>query len=455
MRLACLEIVQLARSATSRYKASAFVRVPFSDSCHGRQGIGTISIVRALPAGSHSRHPGLEELRAMAAILVVGLHSGVPYLRTPMIALAWPTHDPHPSPLVDAFYWCIECFIMPLFFVLSGWSAATLCERKLGWDFLADRTRRILVPLVVSMFLILPMVMFVWATGWIAFLDYPTQKYFSFAFEGDIRGNLWGLAHLWYLEYLYIYCVILAAGSWFLTRYLRKRSMASIGQSARLPFVLFPAAMTVAGAVLLTWDNRIVLGFHQTFHPVLSKLLYYAIYFFAGFTLKSLPQLQAVVRQLSGSFCLVAIGTFALLLPLIHARPTPGSAGFDRLLLGVCLAVFGVSTTLAIFGTFLKRERPARPWVLWVAQASLWTYVMHLPAVGLVQIDLAGWQGPTPVKYALVWSLAVLWTLLTYEGLVRKSWLGWLLHGERRAGQRDFSMATLRAMFTTSRSKAA
>jgi peptidoglycan/LPS O-acetylase OafA/YrhL len=55
-----------------------------------------------IPANYQGRLPGLEELRTLAALLVVGLHAGVPYVHTRIIGLSWPTHDSHPSALVDA-----------------------------------------------------------------------------------------------------------------------------------------------------------------------------------------------------------------------------------------------------------------------------------------------------------------------------------------------------------------
>jgi peptidoglycan/LPS O-acetylase OafA/YrhL len=403
-----------------------------------------------IPLNYQGRLPGLEELRSLAAILVVGLHSGVPYLRTRMTALSWPTHDAHPSALVDALYWCIEGFIMPLFFVLSGWSAATLCLKKNHLEFVADRTRRVLVPLFVASLLILPMMLFIWSAGWVIYLGYPPNKLLSFNFDGEMRGNLWGLAHLWYLEYLYVYCLALALvaglGSW-----IRRRPTLA----GRLPIMLFPAGMFVLAAIVLSWDRRVVLGFYQTYLPVPSKLAYYAIYFSAGIALKHLPALQSAVQRWSGTCSLIAAAAFGVLLPLIHGQDNPAFSLTDRVCLGVALAAFGVSTTLSIFGFFLGRSRPAQPWVLGLSEASLWIYVMHLPAVGLAQIDLAAWGGPTVVKFALVWTTAVVWTLLTYEGLVRNTWLGHLLHGERQLAQRGFSMTILRAMLVTSRSKAA
>jgi glucans biosynthesis protein C len=416
------------------------------DDTHAASGLEP----RLLLANAQGRLPGLEELRAMAAVLVVALHAGIPYLKTRMIAVVWPTFESRPSALVDAFFWCIECFIMPLFFMLSGWSAATLLKKHVGWEFLSDRTRRILLPLIVGSFLALPFMMYVWATGWIVFQDYPFHKYLSLRFDGEIRGNFWGFAHLWYLEYLYIYCLVLALVAWAMASLGLGRSPRSGGR-----FALLPGGMMAAGAIILTWDNRIVLGFYQTFHPVLSKLLYYGIYFCAGLALKSLPVLQEGAKRHFARFGLTAAGTFCVVLPLIHARSQTGLGSVERAALGLALAVFGVCTSLAIFGFFLTRQRPARPWVLAISEASLWIYIMHMPTVGLVHIDLATWQGPTVVKYLLTWLAAMVWTLLTYEGFVRKTWLGKLLHGERKLAQRGFSITTLRTMLSTSRSRAA
>jgi glucans biosynthesis protein C len=403
-----------------------------------------------IPTQNQGRLPGLEELRALAAVLVVGLHAGVPYLYTPMIGLIWPTRDPRPSVLVDAIFWGIESFIMPLFFVLSGWSAATLFAKKTGWTFVVDRSRRVLLPLGVAMLLILPLVLYVWVTGWVIYLNLPAFKLRSLRFDGEIRSNIWGLAHLWYLEYLYLYCLALAGLAWVTPR-------RGLNERPRfiVPLGLLPAGMMLAGAIILAWDNRIVLGFYQTYFPVPSKLAYYAIYFFAGVGLKRLPHWQISLRRWSPNFGLAAIAAFTCLLPLIHARPEPGFDKAEHVMLAIALASFGVSTTLAIFGFFLTRSKPAHPWVIGVAEASLWIYMMHLPAVGLMQIDLGTWTGATALKFALVWGMAMIWTLLTYEGLVRKTWLGRLLHGERQLVQRGFSMTTLRAMLVTSRSKAA
>ena len=50
---------------------------------------------------------------------LVALHAGVPYARHPMPGLIWPVSDSR-SGVVDAIFWSIEVFIMPLFLVMAG-----------------------------------------------------------------------------------------------------------------------------------------------------------------------------------------------------------------------------------------------------------------------------------------------------------------------------------------------
>ncbi len=105
---------------------------------------------------SQTRLHGFDALRAAAACLVIMLHAGTPYAFHPMPGLVWPTHDAAPSPVVDALFWWIECIIMPLFFVISGFFAAQLIGKLGAGDFVRHRTKRLLLPMLAGVLIILP-----------------------------------------------------------------------------------------------------------------------------------------------------------------------------------------------------------------------------------------------------------------------------------------------------------
>ena len=78
---------------------------------------------------------------------------------------------------------------------------------------------------------------------------------------------------------------------------------------------------------------------------------------------------------------------------------------------------------------YLTRESPARRYL---ADASYWIYLAHLPVVMAASVVASRVDGPWWLEFpvCLVGSLAVL--LGTYHLFVRYSALGVMLHGKRR-----------------------
>jgi peptidoglycan/LPS O-acetylase OafA/YrhL len=107
--------------------------------------------------------------------------------------------------------------------------------------------------------------------------------------------------------------------------------------------------------------------------------------------------------------------------------------------LSMCLFVFGFT------GLFLRYlERPV-PWIRYLSDSSYWLYLMHMPVLLVFQITVAG-TGWTPAVRALVVLAASVPTLLaSYHVLVRSTWVGAILNGQRystlspaeRAGRRE------------------
>ena len=80
-------------------------------------------------------------------------------------------------------------------------------------------------------------------------------------------------------------------------------------------------------------------------------------------------------------------------------------------------------------GKRLAGHPQLRERIRYVAEASFWIYLMHHPLVGLIQIDLK-WLLPTLSPFAkacLATSIALVWSLASYEWLLRTSKLGRLI----------------------------
>ncbi|MDG2224474.1 MAG: acyltransferase family protein [Rubripirellula sp.] len=104
---------------------------------------------------SERRHD-LDALRAFAMLLGIGLHAAIAYI--PNIGAGWPVSDINTQWGFGVFLAAVHGFRMPLFFLLSGFFTAMLW-RKRGLDSLIrHRMKRIVLPLFLGMFTVVPAV---------------------------------------------------------------------------------------------------------------------------------------------------------------------------------------------------------------------------------------------------------------------------------------------------------
>ena len=98
-----------------------------------------------------------------------------------------------------------------------------------------------------------------------------------------------------------------------------------------------------------------------------------------------------------------------------------------------CYSVMLWSLVWLVLGVFQKLCVGSSAVVRYLADASYWLYLIHLPIVIWLQVAVADapyhWSLKLPFVTAV--SLGVGW--LTYDAFVRSTWLGWLLNGKRQA----------------------
>ena len=103
--------------------------------------------------------------------LGVVLHGAAPYLHHPMPGLVWAVSGPAAgssgAAWLDGVFWWLHAWRVPMFFVLAGFFAALLAERRGAAAFMDHRNRRILVPLLASCLVILPVSYFAFGWGWV------------------------------------------------------------------------------------------------------------------------------------------------------------------------------------------------------------------------------------------------------------------------------------------------
>ncbi|GAA5507043.1 acyltransferase [Novipirellula caenicola] len=377
-------------------------------------------------AGRTSRVPakpkllGFDAVRGVAALAVVLLHACVPYLQNPMPGLVWSVRD-SASPSVDWLFWGIEVFIMPLFLVLAGFFAWQTFSNRGSGPLVRSRAKRLLVPLAFAVCVILPMDLYTWVLGWVGEGIVEPVKLKSLKFDGVVDQDLWGLSHLWFLHYVFFYVVVVAA----VARFDSLRNLCS-KIAERWPLAL--ALLAGTGVVTLLVAPEVVWGFQHAYLPVLSKWVYSGTFFAAGMLIAKVdPSLVFFENRVTS----MAIASVMLLLTAVSLGRWNLQYG-DSLLAHSGLAVVTVLAAYSV--TFLaiavsRRINHLSLTLQYLAAASFWIYLVHHPILGLVHIDLKQWMPATPpsVKMAAAFCIAVGLSLLTYEGLVRRTRLGRML----------------------------
>lgn len=191
----------------------------------------------------------LDWLRICAFFLLVLYHTGMYY-----VTWDWHIKTATPSEAIEPLMLLSSPWRMSLLFLIGGAAAAFLLEKLGGKGLAKERSKRLLLPLVFGMFFIVPPQAYFEVVSDVAYrgsyADFMTLYVSGYDGFCDHNGCLdmptWN--HLWFLPYLWVYTLILAA--------IGSRRMQAAGQALLRHlhgwklFVL-PVAFLAAGRILL------------------------------------------------------------------------------------------------------------------------------------------------------------------------------------------------------------
>jgi peptidoglycan/LPS O-acetylase OafA/YrhL len=304
---------------------------------------------------------------------------------------------------------------MQLFFLLSGYLSMALLRHRGVRGFVRNRVQRIALPLALSCATVLPVT-------WIAIAWASDGRS-----PGDILERIAGLpavirwmvfpllSHLWFL--------------WFL-------------------------CWMVAAFALLAWLHLLPTGRHRWWFVPLSLLpqlfMGQSMSGFFGpdtsFGLIPIPHLVLFY----GCFYFFGVATFAaegmdtrlgarwpLLLPAVAVLFVAGIAMVGiRPADALLQPAYAWAMSLALIGLFHARFPHPSRWVAWLADASYWMYLAHVPLVLTAQMVVREWSLPGDVKFFLILAAVTAALLVSYAWCIRPTIIGRILNGPRGSPQR-------------------
>jgi glucan biosynthesis protein C len=383
------------------------------------------------------RLAAIDVLRGVAMFLGIYIHAVISYLPTPLTELVWGIREAATSPVLEALFWWIHTFRLPLFFVIAGFFTVLVYDTKGPRAFVAHRARRLLLPLAVGLVVLLPLsYLYFWSCGVVNHLV-SDGEILSFEFDPRVLAALFGPMHLWFLQDLLLLSLI-AWSIWRLKDWLgateRSLERESLTGWHVAVSAVAPLALALPAALVLWISPAPLLAHRNTFVPDLARLAYYGWFFATGTALYRyravLPQVFAwPVSHLALSLAATA-GLLWLLPEQLHA-PTDS---LSRLAFVGCAALVAWLSIFGFMGVALRCFKGRHPTAHYLADASYWIYLVHMPLVCLLQLDLFGLPWAPEEKCCIVILTTVVLGLLTYQTMVRYTVIGACLHGPRKRG---------------------
>jgi peptidoglycan/LPS O-acetylase OafA/YrhL len=388
----------------------------------------------------------LDAVRGFALLLGIILHATISFIPAPR--RFWIIQDTHPSMTLALLFFAIHVFRMTTFFLMAGFFAHMSLHRRGAWGFAKDRMQRIGLPLVVAWPIVFAAIAVVvtWAAG------FPNGGPLSGAPNWPVLPRF-PLTHLWFLYVLlefYAAMLLLRSGVVWLDRSGRLRTRADrlIAQVMRSPLAAAIVAVPIGIAFSLdpTWvgwsgtpDKSLLTN--------LQALIGFGTAFGFGWLLHRQIDLLRILEKrwlihLVFAICLIAMSFFlAPSLTLSDVRSIPISIDTMRLAGAAFYALAIWTTTFAAIGLALRFMSGFSPTRRYLADASYWLYLIHLPIVMALQVAVSHLHWPWPIKFAIILVVALPVMLASYHLLVRYTYIGIVLNGRRSRRDRTPAVA--------------
>ena len=378
-----------------------------------------------------TRIHGMDALRAIAMLLGIVLHAVIAYRVFPNAA--WPS-DAHQWIGYDALYLWIHSFRMQVFFLVAGFFARLLYLKIGESAFLQHRLKRIVVPFVLSVIILVPL-----SIAPFLYYNYAEEQGMdtSQALLAMVHGMFgWnGLVHLWFLYYLLMFYATMMA----MIRLAQQMPVLK-NISRRLSFLadltnpVAIVSLVVLIVTILTFQGKLILEAYTGIKPNVAQFMYYGLFFGIGYWIHQRSDLiekistRAIPYLLIGSLLVVPL---TYLYAAAHGISQPNSSTYAALvrLIGACQTVLLVGGVLGGFIRFFTKENRT---LRYVSDAAYWLYLIHLPIVAWLQILLLHSSIYGVLRFWLIIIITACITLTTYQWFVRYTIVGNVLHGERR-----------------------
>ena len=313
----------------------------------------------------------------------------------------------------DIFLYLVYPWFMPVLFLVSGISSLLYLERHSDWEFIKNRTRKLLVPSTIGLFVfqfIQGYVSMSLGTGFTELTAAGVPKPVLFLIMA-----VSGIGVLWFVQLLWLYSMILV-----LLKKAERGKLLKLGAKAPIWLIwLFYFLIWGAAQILNT--------------PIISvyRIAFYFVFFILGYYVFSNDE---VMEKLKGyAIFLIVIGVFAC--AIFSALYFSTGANYadepvNRNPLYAACAYFG---SLAVLSGMARFGDCGNRFTKWMSRRSFGLYVFHYLGISAVALLIAK-RGllPAPVCYLSSLAAGFAFGFGLYEIISRIPFFRWAVLGIKK-----------------------
>ncbi|GAB3947788.1 hypothetical protein GCM10028805_20670 [Spirosoma harenae] len=336
-----------------------------------------------LPNANTTRRYDLDWLRVIAILTLLFYHTGMIY-----VSWGWHIQSIEQSyPMEIVMRW-LHLWRMPLLFFISGAGTFFALKKRSYGSYAGERVRRLFVPLLFGMFVIVPPQIYM---EWLfrgrfsgSYADFYPEVFNFQPYQEGAKGGAFSWHHLWFICYLFFYSLLSIPVFRWLKGEAGQRFVDRLGRLIARP----GGALWLVGFLLL---NDVVLGgfFPNETHALINDWAYFMknlILFWLGYILISRREFWQILTDQRRYF-LVATGVFTIILyaaPMILGWENIQSSrllitlySFER----IGLMWSSVITTVAYGYRYLNKNHPILPKL---NEAVYPFYILHQTVIVLI-----------------------------------------------------------------------
>ena len=354
----------------------------------------------------------IDWLRILLILSVFLFHVG-------MIFNSWPWHiknDQQYGGLLKNSMTFLHYWRMPLLFLLSGAGTCFALGKRTSGQYLFERFKRLIIPLVIGMFTLVPVQVYIEKVSqYRSLLDF-----YPHMFEGIYPTGNFSWHHLWFIAYLFVIALFISPFLGFLRGALFARFTFWIEGivTGRLALNIFIIPMLLSQILLRQFFE---VDTHDLVHDWAS-MSFYIIFFLAGFILLPNKNITEAIRKQRFWYLAESVASTVIMfkLPGLAGSGTTGETIWEVSSIFVAWSC-GI-TAIGFAKQYFNRDSKLRK----LANEAIYPfYLLHQPVIVVVGYFMVHWDIPVfwKVVFITISSFAIIaglyWFLIRPINLLR------------------------------------